>query len=84
MAAAISVVVAWLVNSLISMMSGERPDDLRHDALDIFLRVLGGWELGVFGRILIALGENQWVRRILYLASVVYLIQVACTYWIHH
>lgn len=55
--------VAWVVNGLVGMMSGEKPGDTGRLWLDIFLRMFGILELGVIGRALNYLGLKGWPRK---------------------
>ncbi|MBL9168946.1 MAG: hypothetical protein JNN07_14495 [Verrucomicrobiales bacterium] len=82
--AVISVIVAWGVNSLIGLMSGDRPDDVAGDATDIFSRIIIGLEFGLIARLLDEVTGTPWVRRIVYVAVAAYLVKIACDYWIHH
>ena len=47
--------VAWVVNGLVGLMSGERPRDTGSLWADVFLRIFMVLELGVIGRVL-----NYW------------------------
>jgi hypothetical protein len=55
--------VAWVVNGLVGMMSGEKPGDTGRLWLDIFLRMFGILELGVIGRVLNEFGLKGWSRK---------------------
>jgi hypothetical protein len=59
-----SFAVVWVANSLVGLLSGERPrDDARHWS-DIFLRFFAILKLGFVGRILAYAGFQGWARRI--------------------
>jgi predicted branched-subunit amino acid permease len=48
--------VAWVVNGLVGMMSGENPRDTGRLGLEVFLRLFAILELGVIGRMLSYVG----------------------------
>ena len=55
--------VAWVVNGLVGMMSGENPRDTGRLGGEIFLRLFAVLELGVIGRVLNYLGLTGWLRK---------------------
>lgn len=61
--AGVALVVAWFVNALVSTLSGEHPGDTGSLWGDVFSRMIGGWELGLVGRVLNYL-NGSWVRRV--------------------
>ena len=79
-----AVVVAWVVNSIVAMMSGDRPDEMTGEAGDIFLRVLAVLELGFLGRLLDQATGTPWVRRLLYCGALIFVVRAAADYWVHH
>jgi hypothetical protein len=56
--------VAWVVNGLVGLLSGERPRDTGRLWLDIFLRFFAILELGFIGRMLSYLGFQGWPRKV--------------------
>jgi len=56
--------VAWVVNSLVGLLSGERPRDTGSLWLDIFLRFFAILELGFIGRMLSYVGFQGWPRKL--------------------
>jgi hypothetical protein len=55
--------VAWIVNSLVGLLSGERPRDTASLWFDIFFRFFSILELGLVGRLLSYLGLTGWPRK---------------------
>ena len=55
--------VAWTVNALVGLLSGERPRDTRSLWFDIFFRFFAILELGLIGRVLSYLGLTGWPRK---------------------
>jgi hypothetical protein len=55
--------VAWVVNSLVGLLSGERPRDTASLWFDIFFRFFAVLELGLIGRVLSYLGLTGWPRK---------------------
>jgi hypothetical protein len=78
--AVVAFVVAWVVNSLIGLFSGERPGDTGSLWLDIFLRFFAILELGFIGRMLGYVGLNgrwrKWVLLIGLACLILFLISV--------
>src|SRR6266568_9192510 len=58
--------VAWVVNGLVGLLSGERPRDTGSLWLDIFLRIFMVLELGVIGRVLNYCGFSGWPRKLVF------------------
>ncbi len=56
--------VAWIVNGLVGMMSGENPRDTGRLGVEVFLRLFAVLELGVIGRVLNYLGLTGWPRKL--------------------
>jgi hypothetical protein len=56
--------VAWIVNGLVGLLSGERPRDTGSLWLDVFLRLFAVLELGVIGRILSYIGLDGLPRKL--------------------
>jgi len=56
--------VAWVVNGLVGMMSGENPGDTGRLGAEIFLRLFAVLELEVIGRVLNYLGLTGWPRKL--------------------
>jgi hypothetical protein len=56
--------VAWVVNGLVGMMSGEKPGDTGRLWLDVFLRMFGVLELGLIGRVLNYIGLKGRPRKV--------------------
>ena len=57
--------IAWLVNALVEMMSGENPRDTGGLGTEVFLRLFAILELGVVGRLLSYLGFTGWPRKLM-------------------
>src|SRR5207244_5935139 len=55
--------VAWIVNALVGLLSGERPRDTASLWFDIFFRFFAILELGLIGRVLSYLGLTGWPRK---------------------
>lgn len=55
--------VAWIVNALVGLLSGERPRDTASLWFDIFFRFFAILELGLVGRVLSYLGLTGWPRK---------------------
>ena len=56
--------VAWIVNALVGIMSGENPRDTGRLGFEIFLRLFAVLELGIVGRVLNYLGLSGWSRKL--------------------
>ena len=61
-----ALLAAWLVNTLIGIMSGEHPKDTGRVWSDIIMRIFGALEFGLVGRILGYLATTGWPLRVLY------------------
>jgi hypothetical protein len=74
----VALFVAWLVNALVGVLSGEKPGDTGRLWLDVVLRIFALGRLSFVGRMLNYSG-GVWPRRILYavgaLAIVIFLIR---------
>jgi hypothetical protein len=57
--------VAWVVNGLVGLLSGEKPRDTASLWLDVFLRMVAVLELGVIGRVLNYCGLVGWPRKLI-------------------
>ncbi len=57
--------IAWVVNGLVGMMSGENPRDTGRLGAEIFLRFFAILELGIIGRVLGYLGFTGWPRKLM-------------------
>jgi len=57
--------VAWVVNGLVGLLSGEKPRDTASLWLDVFLRMVAVLELGVIGRVLNYCGLTGWPRKLI-------------------
>lgn len=55
--------VAWVVNGLVGMMSGENPRDTGRLGSEVFLRLFAVLEFGFVGRILNYVGLTGWPRK---------------------
>jgi len=64
MFAVAAFLVAWVVNGLVGLLSGERPRDTGSLWLDIFLRLFAVLELGFIGRILNYVGLDGLPRKV--------------------
>ena len=64
MFAVAAFLVAWVVNGLIGLLSGERPRDTGSLWLDVFLRLFAVLELGFVGRILNYVGLAGLPRKV--------------------
>jgi hypothetical protein len=58
--------VAWIVNSLVGLLSGERPRDTASLWFDVFFRLFAILELGFIGRILNYAGLTGWPRKAIF------------------
>src|ERR1700722_16007887 len=78
-----ALLVAWVLNGLVGLLSGERPQDTGSLWLDIFSRLFAVLEFGVIGRILNCVGLSGLPRRVVlvigFLCLVLFLVR-AC----HH
>lgn len=63
--ALVAFLLAWVVNGLIGLLSGERPRDTGSLWADIFLKFMAVFELGYIGRMLSYVGFEGWSRKIL-------------------
>lgn len=63
MFAVIAFLAAWVVNSLIGLLSGERPGDTGRVWWEIFLKLFSLLELGFIGRILNSVGFDGLLRK---------------------
>ena len=66
MFAVVAFLVAWVVNGLVGLFSGERPRDTGSLWLDIFLRLFTVLELGLIGRILNYIGLDELPRKVVF------------------
>jgi len=66
--------IAWVVNGLVGMMSGEHPRDTGRLGAEIFLRLFGVLELGVIGRTLNYYGLTGWPRKLVLFAGLLCLL----------
>ncbi|HEY5910387.1 MAG TPA: hypothetical protein VJA21_07260 [Verrucomicrobiae bacterium] len=57
--------IAWVVNGLVGMMSGENPRDTGRLGAEVFLRFFAILELGIIGRVLGYLGFTGWPRKLM-------------------
>ena len=55
--------VAWVVNGLVGLLSGENPRDTGRLGADVFLRLFAVLELGLIGRVLNYAGFTGWPRK---------------------
>jgi hypothetical protein len=62
--AVLAFLVAWVVNGLVGLLSGERPRDTGSLWLDAFLRMFAVLELGIIGRILNYIGLDGLPRKL--------------------
>jgi len=58
--------IAWIVNGLVGLMSGEKPEDLGSVWADVFLRLFTILELGAIGRFLQYCGISSRMRRLVF------------------
>jgi hypothetical protein len=83
MIAVAAFLVAWVVNGLVGLLSGERPGGTGNLWLDIFLRFFAVLELGLIGRLLNYIGIQGLPRKVVFfvglLCVLVFLVR-AC----HH
>jgi len=61
-----ALLVAWVVNGLVGLMSGERPRDTGRLWADVFLRIFMILELGVIERVLNYLGVSGGPRKLVF------------------
>ncbi len=66
--------VAWLVNGLVGVMSGENPRDTGRLGAETFLRLFAVFELGAIGRMLNYLGLTGWPRKLVLFAGLLCLL----------
>lgn len=62
--------VAWTVNAVVGLLSGEKPGNTGSLWLEVFLRMFGVLELGFIGRILNYVGLTGWPRKAVYYVGV--------------
>lgn len=65
----VALLVAWLVNGLVGLLSGERPRDTNRLGMEVFLRLFAVLELGIIGRILNYIGLDGLPRKIVLLVG---------------
>src|ERR1041385_5161257 len=63
--------VAWVVNAVVGLLSGERPRDTANLWFDIFFRFFAILELELIGRILSYLGLTGWPRKAVFFIGMV-------------
>ena len=63
--------VANVVNVLVGILSGEKPQDTGRLWLDVVLRLFVVGQLSFIGRILNYVGIDGWPRRVLYIAGAI-------------
>lgn len=73
-----------VINSVIGAMSGDRADDPRTTFLDLIKSVLGGFELGLLGRVLESVAGSVVARRLIYIAGGLWLLKVGIDIWVRH
>lgn len=61
-----ALLAAWLVNTLVGIMSGEHPKDTGRVWSDMMMRMFAAMEFGLVGRILGYLATTGWPLRVLY------------------
>jgi hypothetical protein len=61
-----ALVIAWIGNVLVGMLSGEKPQDTPSLWRDVFLQLFVIKEFGLIGRVLNYLGLTTRVRRIVF------------------
>src|SRR3954468_19265961 len=67
--------IAWIVNALVGLMMGERPQDTGSLWFDIFFRFFAVLELGLIGRVLSSLGITGWSRKaVLFIGAICVLL----------
>src|SRR5262245_31003370 len=66
MFAVAAFLVAWIVNGLVGLLSGEGPRDTVSQWADIFSRLFMVLELGVIGRVLNYCGLSGWPRKFVF------------------
>ena len=80
--------VAWIVNGLVGMMSGENPRDTGRLGVEVFLRLFTILELGFIGRALNYLGLTGWLRKLVLfiglLCVLVFLVRACSSVHTHH
>ena len=72
--AVVAFLVAWVVNGLVGLLSGERPQDTGRLWLDVFMRMFAVLELGVIGRILNYVGLDGLPRKIVFFVGLLCLL----------
>jgi len=63
---AAALLVAWVVNTLVGIMSGEHPRDTGRLWSDIIMRIFAAMEFGLVGRIFGYMASVGWPLRVLY------------------
>jgi len=58
--------VAWVVNGLVGLLSGDKPRNTASLWTDVFLRLFIVLELGVIGRMLNYWGLTGWPRKLVF------------------
>lgn len=61
-----ALLIAWIGNALVGMLSGEKPQDTPSLWRDVFLQLFVIEEFGVIGRVLNYLGLTTRARRIVF------------------
>jgi hypothetical protein len=65
-----ALVVAWVVNALVGILSGEHPKDTGRLWSDIVLRVFAAMKFGFLGRFVGYMASTGWRLRVLYALGV--------------
>ena len=63
--AVVAFLIAWVVNGLVGILSGERPRDTGSLWFDTFLRFFAVLELGLIGRLLNYFGFDRLPRKMI-------------------
>jgi hypothetical protein len=68
--------VAWVVNALVGLLSGEKPGDTGRLWLDVFSRIVPLLELGIIGWVLNHLGLKGWRRKLVLFIGVLCILSL--------
>jgi len=61
-----ALLVAWVVNAIVNVLSGEKRNDTGSLWIDIVLRIFAARDFGIIARILNFLARQGWPLKLLY------------------
>ena len=74
--AILAFLIAWIVNGIIGILSGERPQDTGSLWIDVFCKLLAVFELGFLGRLLNNFGFQGIPRKLILLLGLLCLLAI--------